>query len=98
MDFDTNRDEAQAKIALLKEKAEKENQSYQQEMKELNRQLEHDRKLKEFLSIKATERDRLKKEKLLKLELESRARKDKPDNKGTSEAGKNIFLVYFMIN
>ena len=49
-------DEAQAKIFALKDKSEKEHQSYLQELKELDRQLEQDRKLREFMAIKSSER------------------------------------------
>jgi hypothetical protein len=49
-------DEAQAKIIALREKAEKEQQSYIQEMKELDRTLEQDRKLKEFMATKISDR------------------------------------------
>ena len=51
-----DRDEAQAKIIALREKAEKEQQSYIQEMKELDRTLEQDRKLKEFMATKISDR------------------------------------------
>ncbi|KAJ3374654.1 Coiled-coil domain-containing protein 63 [Allomyces arbusculus] len=50
------RDEAQSKILLLTEKAEKEYQTYIQEVKELDRTLEQDRKLKNFLATKAADR------------------------------------------
>ncbi|KAJ3295035.1 Coiled-coil domain-containing protein 63 [Borealophlyctis nickersoniae] len=50
------RDEAQTKILALREKADKEYQAYMQEMKELDRSLEQDRKLKEFMATKASER------------------------------------------
>lgn len=50
------RDEAQTKIIALREKAEKEYQSYIQEIKELDRALEHDRKLKEFMATKTMHR------------------------------------------
>lgn len=50
------RDEAQTKIIALREKAEKEFQSYIQEIKELDRALEHDRKLKEFMATKTMHR------------------------------------------
>jgi coiled-coil domain-containing protein 63/114 len=51
-----SRDEAQTKIIALREKAEKEYQSYIQEIKELDRALEHDRKLKEFMATKTMHR------------------------------------------
>ncbi|OAJ43330.1 hypothetical protein BDEG_26697 [Batrachochytrium dendrobatidis JEL423] len=50
------RDEAQTKIIALREKAEKEHQSYIQEIKELDRSLEQDRKLKEFMAAKGSDR------------------------------------------
>ncbi|KAJ3270391.1 Coiled-coil domain-containing protein 63 [Terramyces sp. JEL0728] len=50
------RDEAQSKIIVLREKAEKEYQSYIQEMKEYDRILEQDRRLKEFMATKAANR------------------------------------------
>jgi hypothetical protein len=51
-----NRDEAQAKIIALREKADKEHQAYIQEIKELDRALEQDRKLKEFMATKVAVR------------------------------------------
>lgn len=50
------RDEAQTRIIALREKAEKEYQSYMQEIKELDRALEQDRKLKEFMAAKISDR------------------------------------------
>ncbi|KAJ1549100.1 hypothetical protein HK405_009784 [Cladochytrium tenue] len=50
------RDEAQTRIIALREKAEKEHQAYIQEMKELDRALEQDRRLKEFMATKAADR------------------------------------------
>lgn len=50
------RDEAQAKIILLKEKADKDLQQHQAEMKELLRIIDHDRNLREFMGIKGQER------------------------------------------
>eukprot|EP00842_Homolaphlyctis_polyrhiza_P002654 jgi/Hompol1/338/HPOL_001131-RA len=50
------RDEAQTKIIALREKAEKEYQSYIQEIKELDRTLEQDRRLKEFMATKISDR------------------------------------------
>ncbi|KAL2911404.1 hypothetical protein HK105_209132 [Polyrhizophydium stewartii] len=50
------RDEAQTKIIVLREKAEKEYQSYIQEIKELDRTLEQDRRLKEFMATKISDR------------------------------------------
>ena len=51
------RDEAQAKMILLKEKADKDCAQYNAEMKELMRIIDHDRKLKEFMTIKSKERE-----------------------------------------
>jgi hypothetical protein len=59
--YSFSRDEAQSRIITLKEKAEKEYQTYIQEIKELDRKIEHDRKLRDFLTIKAM--DRISKEK-----------------------------------
>ncbi|KAJ3206978.1 Coiled-coil domain-containing protein 63 [Entophlyctis luteolus] len=50
------RDEAQAKIIALREKADKEHQAYIQEIKELDRALEQDRKLKDFMAAKFADR------------------------------------------
>ena len=51
------RDEAQAKMILLKEKADKDCAQHQQEMKELQRIIDHDRKLREFMTVKSKERE-----------------------------------------
>ena len=50
-------DEAQTKIIMLREKAEKEQQAYIQEIKELDRILEQDRRLKEFMATKTSKRN-----------------------------------------
>ncbi|XP_032904088.1 coiled-coil domain-containing protein 114-like [Amblyraja radiata] len=50
------RDEAQTKMLQLKEKAEKDLALHAAEMKELQRVIDHDKKLKEFMAIKAQER------------------------------------------
>ncbi|XP_051895096.1 coiled-coil domain-containing protein 114 [Pristis pectinata] len=50
------RDEAQTKMLQLKEKAEKDLALHAAEMKELQRVIDHDKKLKEFMGIKAQER------------------------------------------
>lgn len=52
-----NRDEAQSKMQSVKERAEKEAQSHHAEMKELDRILEQDRRLKEFMNVKTGDRD-----------------------------------------
>ena len=51
-----SRDEAQQKMVVLREKAEKDRQQYEAEIKELQRLLDHDKKLKEFMGIKTQER------------------------------------------
>ncbi|XP_021350085.1 coiled-coil domain-containing protein 63-like isoform X3 [Mizuhopecten yessoensis] len=51
-----SRDEAQAKMILLKEKADKDMQQHNAEMKELLRIIDHDRSLREFMGIKGQER------------------------------------------
>jgi len=40
----------------LKEKTEKECQAFTQEMNEINRQLEHDQKLRQFMNTKSQEK------------------------------------------
>ncbi|XP_072100828.1 coiled-coil domain-containing protein 114 [Mobula birostris] len=49
------RDEAQTKMLQLKEKGEKDLSLHTAEMKELQRVIDHDKKLKEFMGIKAQE-------------------------------------------
>ena len=50
--FACYRDDAQSKIVALKEKMDKELTQYNAEIKELIRVIDHDRKLKEFMSKK----------------------------------------------
>ncbi|TPP57009.1 Coiled-coil domain-containing protein 63 [Fasciola gigantica] len=50
------REDAAQRIQQLTEKAEKDTQQHNNEMKELVRLIDHDRKLKTFMKIKATER------------------------------------------
>jgi hypothetical protein len=50
------RDDAQNKMLALKEKAEKELAQFNVELKELIRVIDHDRKLREFMSCKDKER------------------------------------------
>ncbi|TPX72829.1 hypothetical protein SpCBS45565_g00298 [Spizellomyces sp. 'palustris'] len=50
------RDEAQARMIALKEKSEKEHQAYIQEIKELDRSLEQDKRLKDFMATKVADR------------------------------------------
>ena len=47
-----SRDEAQSKMAELKEKSEKELSSFETELRELSRQIEQDRKMKAFMNLK----------------------------------------------
>jgi len=51
-----SREEAQAKMILLKEKADKDLQQHNTEMKELVRIIDHDRKLRDFMNDKSKER------------------------------------------
>lgn len=51
-----SRDEAQAKMILLKERADKDQQQHNAEMKELLRIIDHERNLREFMGIKGQER------------------------------------------
>lgn len=74
------RDEAQAKIIALREKTEKEQQNYNQEMKELDRTLEQDRKLKEFMAKKIADRNG---------DLNTRVSELKPITKESQNAAKS---------
>ncbi|XP_041129202.1 LOW QUALITY PROTEIN: coiled-coil domain-containing protein 114 [Polyodon spathula] len=51
-----SRVEAQSKVVLLKDKAEKDVSQHSSEVKELERVIDHDRKLKEFMGVKSHER------------------------------------------
>lgn len=51
-----SRDDAQYKMVLLKEKADKDKQQHDAEMKELVRILDHDQNLREFMTRKSRER------------------------------------------
>ncbi|XP_060765730.1 coiled-coil domain-containing protein 114 [Neoarius graeffei] len=53
------RHEAQMRLTTMKEKAEKELAQCSAEMKELERQVAHDQRLKDFMSTKSTERSNL---------------------------------------
>ena len=55
MDF-FQRDEAQSKITALQDRNEKDAQQYAAELKELQRTLDHDEKLKDFLFHKSNDR------------------------------------------
>ncbi|XP_071944329.1 coiled-coil domain-containing protein 63-like [Antedon mediterranea] len=54
------RDEAQTKMMALRDRSDKEQAQYNLELKELHRIIDHDRKLKEFMAIKAQERMEIK--------------------------------------
>ncbi|XP_061423878.1 outer dynein arm-docking complex subunit 1-like isoform X1 [Lethenteron reissneri] len=51
-----SRDEARTKVALLREKADKDGAQYATEMKELQRLLDHERRLRDFMGVKGQER------------------------------------------
>ncbi|KAF6036165.1 CCDC114 [Bugula neritina] len=76
------RDEAQAKMILLKERADKDLQQHNAEMKELVRILDHDKKLKEFMGIKGQERQE---DAQLKEWREQREQKEAELKKATQE-------------
>ena len=80
------RDEAQAKMLALKEKSDKEMIQYNVELKEIRRILEHDRKLKEFMTVKAQERE---------MDEESLARKRKKDAAEKAEKAEEAITVSF---
>ncbi|XP_028854865.1 coiled-coil domain-containing protein 114 isoform X2 [Denticeps clupeoides] len=69
------RAEAQSKLTLLKEKAVKDQAQQSAEMKELQRIIEHERQLKEFLSTKYNDRGRQKEVQDLSRQQESREQK-----------------------
>lgn len=54
--WDKCRDEAHARLGQLRDKAEKDLKQYVSEMKELERFLENDRRMSEFVNIKLQER------------------------------------------
>ncbi|XP_046339053.2 coiled-coil domain-containing protein 63-like [Haliotis rufescens] len=56
------RDEAYNKMLALKERSEKDTSQHEMEMRELQRIIEHDNKLKEFMMIKANDRGEYKEE------------------------------------
>ncbi|KAL3856441.1 hypothetical protein ACJMK2_011199 [Sinanodonta woodiana] len=56
------RDEAQIKMLALKDRSDKDKALYGTEMKELQRIIHHDNKLKEFMSIKGNDRNEFKEE------------------------------------
>nr|QFQ66863.1 axonemal protein [Haliotis discus hannai] len=56
------RDEAYNKMLALKERSEKDTSQHEMEMRELQRIIEHDNKLKEFMMIKSNDRGEYKEE------------------------------------
>ncbi|XP_078507066.1 coiled-coil domain-containing protein 63-like isoform X3 [Lissotriton helveticus] len=68
------RDEAQTKMLQLKEKTEKDLVQHMAEMKELQRIIDHDRKLKEFMTTKTQERA------ISEEVLEARRRREKEES------------------
>jgi hypothetical protein len=57
-----NREEAQNKMMALKDRSEKDIAQQEVEMKGLNRLIDHDNQLKEFMAFKASERSELREE------------------------------------
>jgi chromosome segregation ATPase len=82
------RDDAQARMSALRERSEKELQESTMELKELNRVLEQERKLKEFMGVKG--RDRAK-----DLNDAAKARKDKGEAKERPEVVINQYEAVF---
>ena len=64
--FSLYRDEAQNKMMALKERNDKDMAQHETEMKDLQRIIKHDNKLKEFMGIKVHDRADLKEEELAK--------------------------------
>lgn len=71
------RDEAQAKMLALKEKNDKDIAQYKTEFMELERIIDHERKLKEFMRVKGEERAEM-----MEGELTSRRKKKDEKDKG----------------
>ncbi|XP_077998326.1 coiled-coil domain-containing protein 63-like [Glandiceps talaboti] len=87
------RDEAQAKMMLLKEKADKDMTQHNAEMKELQRIIDHDRKLREFMMIKSKEReeDEYLRAMRMKRESDEAERKRKQRQEDSIEAYEDAF-------
>ncbi|XP_063724030.1 coiled-coil domain-containing protein 63-like [Symsagittifera roscoffensis] len=81
------REEAQNKIISGKEKADKEEATHQSEMRELQRSIDHEKKLRQFMDIKKSEReeDEFTKQHKRKKEEEMREKKAKEGQKDTAE-------------
>ena len=71
-------------MLALKEKSDKEMVQYNMELKNIRRTLEHDRKLKEFMTVKAQERE---------MDEESLARKRKKDAAEKAEKAEEAITV-----
>ncbi|XP_065842357.1 uncharacterized protein [Oscarella lobularis] len=83
-------EEARAKMTALKEKADKEMAQHNMEMKELMRVIEHDRKLREFMTTKDFERQELESQALMQRRLKGEGeRGDKAEE--TLEAYEDAF-------
>nr|XP_060636397.1 outer dynein arm-docking complex subunit 1 isoform X2 [Anolis sagrei ordinatus] len=72
------RDEAQARLTQLKEKAERDRRQYEIEMKELLRLQENDRRVSEFIAVKLQERA-ITEEAMLAKKKKEQKRKQDPD-------------------
>ena len=88
------RDEAQNRISTLREKAEKEYQTYIQEIKDLDRNIEHDRKLREFLSTKSVDRTE-RMEEVDGLEKKNKREKHSLNARANSHESLNIFFEQY---
>ena len=83
-----NRDEAQNKMLALKEKADKEMTQYNTELKELARIIDHDRKLREFMSRKDQERTEAHEE------MEAMKRKREAEKSSEREGTVMVSVLY----
>lgn len=80
------RDEAQAKMLALKEKNDKDIAQYKTEFMELERIIDHERKLKEFMRVKGEERAEL-------MEGEMTSRRKKRDEKDKGDKAEETIVV-----
>ncbi|KXJ14271.1 coiled-coil domain-containing protein 63 [Exaiptasia diaphana] len=81
------RDEAQAKMLALKEKNDKDIAQYKTEFMELERIIDHERKLKEFMRVKGEERAEL-------MEGEMTSRRKKRDEKDKGDKAEETIVSY----
>ena len=86
------RDEAQNKMLALKEKADKEMTQYNTELKELARIIDHDRKLREFMSRKDQERSEAHEE------MEAMKRKREAEKSSEREGTVMVSSVWYNIS